>query len=228
MSLHRRNPATDENALMIIKALRSIGATVQPIIGTGKGGCPDILVGYKDETHLLEIKRKLTGKKGQPLKGTLQPAQAAWHAAWRGKPVSVVDSVAGAFIAVGSPYAVQLQRVFDKPKKTVEELPSGPETLWVKQTPEEIKANLIRQLEDYRSGALRGCGCIDSMNRCELHPMLVSAEELARMTKAAKQIERESKPKKTKTQQWAALGLSVFGDKPKKGQSNEENHENKT
>lgn len=30
------------------------------------------------------------------------------------------------------------------------------------------------------------------------------------------QLESQRKPKKTKTQQWAALGLSVFGDKPKK------------
>ena len=179
MSLHRRNPATDENALMIIKALRSIGATVQPIIGTGKGGTPDALCGYKGETYLLEFKKTLTTPKGKALKRAIRPSQEAWHAAWRGKPVSVVDSVAGAFIAVGSPYAVQLQRVFDKPKKTVKALP----------------------------GESKG--------------LLGGVEILM-------QLESQRKPKKTKTQQWAALGLSVFGDKPKKGQSNEENHENKT
>ena len=45
----------DNNQIEIVKALRSIGATVQSIASIGKG-CPDLLVGYRYKNYLMEIK----------------------------------------------------------------------------------------------------------------------------------------------------------------------------
>lgn len=69
----------DANQQQIIKALRKIGATVQPLHEVGKG-CPDILVGFKGKNHLFEIK---DGKK-PPSATRLTPDEKRWHESWRG------------------------------------------------------------------------------------------------------------------------------------------------
>ena len=51
----RRAARIDRNQPDIIKALRYAGATVQPTHTLGKG-CPDLLVGFRGENFLLEIK----------------------------------------------------------------------------------------------------------------------------------------------------------------------------
>jgi hypothetical protein len=58
----------------IVKALRQIGASVAITSGIG-GGYPDLTVGYRGRTFLLEVK---TGA------DQLNEAQKDWHAKWGG------------------------------------------------------------------------------------------------------------------------------------------------
>jgi hypothetical protein len=72
----------DANQPAIVKALRDIGATVQHLHMVGDG-CPDILVGFRGRTYLMEIKASKRAK--------LTPDERAWHESWRGT-VFVVTS----------------------------------------------------------------------------------------------------------------------------------------
>jgi Holliday junction resolvase len=45
----------DANQEAVVTALRSAGATVQSLAGVGKG-VPDLLVGFKGQTLLMEVK----------------------------------------------------------------------------------------------------------------------------------------------------------------------------
>ncbi len=58
----------------IVKALRKIGATVAITSSVG-AGFPDLVVGYKGKTYLLEVK---TGN------DQLNTAQRNWHEVWGG------------------------------------------------------------------------------------------------------------------------------------------------
>jgi len=58
----------------IVKALRAIGASVQVLSSVGRG-VPDLLVGWRKKTFLLECK---TGN------GQLNTVQREWHAKWAG------------------------------------------------------------------------------------------------------------------------------------------------
>ena len=51
----------DSNHTEIVKALREAGATVVSLAAM-KHGCPDLLVGYANETVLMEIKRDAKAK----------------------------------------------------------------------------------------------------------------------------------------------------------------------
>lgn len=83
----------DANATAIVSALRAAGCVVRFIdCPVGVGGIPDVLVGYKGVTYLLELKVK---------GGRLNPKQKAFHAAWNGGPLAVVHSIDEAFAAVG-------------------------------------------------------------------------------------------------------------------------------
>lgn len=80
-----RRAKTDTNQTEIVLALRSVGASVQCLHIIGKG-CPDLLVGYRGQNFLLEVKRgkaKLTGD------------EPAWHEDWQGQ-VAIVYNVADA------------------------------------------------------------------------------------------------------------------------------------
>lgn len=80
-----RRAKTDTNQTEIVLALRSVGASVQCLHTIGKG-CPDLLVGYRGQNFLLEVKRgkaKLTGD------------EPDWHEAWQGQ-VAIVRDVAEA------------------------------------------------------------------------------------------------------------------------------------
>lgn len=77
----------DANQAAITKALRDMGATVQPLHQVGKG-CPDLLVGWKSKNLLMEVK---DGAK-PPSAQKLTPDQVKWHNEWRGQKV-VVNSV---------------------------------------------------------------------------------------------------------------------------------------
>ena len=73
---------TDSNQQEIINALRSIGASVQDLSKVGCG-VPDILVGYRGQNHLVEIKAD---------KNKLTDRQVRWHNEWHGN-VLVIRSL---------------------------------------------------------------------------------------------------------------------------------------
>jgi hypothetical protein len=77
----------DDNQPEIVKAFRSLGATVQHLHMVGKG-CPDILVGYRGVNLLVEIK---DGSK-PPSQRKLTPDEVAFFESWKGQ-VSIVETV---------------------------------------------------------------------------------------------------------------------------------------
>lgn len=85
----------DANQREIVSALRSVGATVQPLHAVGQG-CPDLLVGFRGLSYAIEVK---DGAK-PPSARKLTPAQEEWHGGWKGH-VAVVSSVAEALAAIG-------------------------------------------------------------------------------------------------------------------------------
>jgi len=87
----RRNGRTDANQSEIVRALRAVGCSVYSLHRVG-GGCPDLLVGYRGQTFLLEVKHP---------QGILTPDQIDWHADWRGQ-VAVVHSPEEALQVVGA------------------------------------------------------------------------------------------------------------------------------
>lgn len=90
-----RAARTDDNQAAIVKALRTAGATVQSLARIG-GGCPDLLVGRRGKTLLLELKDGAKPPSARKLTGD----QVVWHRDWRGGPVEVVTSVAEAIAAI--------------------------------------------------------------------------------------------------------------------------------
>jgi hypothetical protein len=90
LSLHRRNPRRDMAEEGIVEALKRFGASVQKLSARD---APDLLVGWRGQTLLLEVKT--------PGKGKVSDGQAAWHAKWRGGAVHVVTTVAEALRALG-------------------------------------------------------------------------------------------------------------------------------
>lgn len=92
----RRAANIDSNQPAIVAALRAVGASVEPIHMLGRG-VPDLLVGFRSATFLLELK---DGSK-PPSKRKLTPDEQAWHDAWRGH-VAVVESVDQALAAIGA------------------------------------------------------------------------------------------------------------------------------
>ncbi len=64
----------DDNQGAIVKALRSIGAMVQPVHTVGKG-VPDLLVIYRGEIHLTEVKDGSKPKSARKL----TDEQIKWH-----------------------------------------------------------------------------------------------------------------------------------------------------
>ena len=91
----RRHGRVDANHAEIVRALRQVGASVQSLADIGKG-CPDLLVGFRGDTFLLEIK---DGSK-PPSARVLTPDEGAWLACWRGSPYHVVSSVDEALEAI--------------------------------------------------------------------------------------------------------------------------------
>jgi hypothetical protein len=83
----------DANQEAIVAALRAAGCSVSLIQGVREAGIPDLLVGLRGTTYLLEVKR--------PKGGRLSPSQKDWAVLWRGGPTCVVRTVEGALAAVG-------------------------------------------------------------------------------------------------------------------------------
>lgn len=83
----RRANRIDDNQNDIVIALRKAGATVR-VISQGDG-IPDLLVGFRGETILLEVK---DGNK-PPSARTLTPAEKKFFGEWEGGLCMVVKSV---------------------------------------------------------------------------------------------------------------------------------------
>jgi hypothetical protein len=92
----RRDARTDANQGEIIDALRGVGASVEPLHFVGRG-VPDILVGWRSDNYLMEIK---DGNK-PPSKRALTPDEERWHQMWAGQVV-IVESVDDALKAIGA------------------------------------------------------------------------------------------------------------------------------
>ena len=77
----------DANQEKIVAALRAMGATVR--IVTQGNGLPDLLVGVRGVTILMEVK---DGQK-VPSARKLTPAEQKFFEEWRGGIVAIVNSV---------------------------------------------------------------------------------------------------------------------------------------
>ena len=84
----------DENQSDIVAALRAIGATVR-VISQGDG-IPDLLVGFRGQTFLLEVK---DGKK-PPSARKLTPEEQKFFDEWRGGSLAIVNTVGEAIAVV--------------------------------------------------------------------------------------------------------------------------------
>lgn len=89
----RRAAARDHNEPAIVDALRAAGASVCRL---SDPGCPDLLVGYRGMTLLMEVK---VGR-GPQHRIAWTAVQREWHAQWRGAPVHVVQSPADALLLI--------------------------------------------------------------------------------------------------------------------------------
>lgn len=86
----------DANQPEIVKALRGVyGVTVTPTHAAGDG-FPDLCVGFRGQTFLLEVK---DGSK-PPSARKLTADQEKWHTAWTGQ-VAVVKDVTEALAVLG-------------------------------------------------------------------------------------------------------------------------------
>jgi hypothetical protein len=77
----------DANQEQVVSALRAMGATVR--IVTQGNGLPDLLVGFRGVTILMEVK---DGQK-VPSARRLTPAEQKFFDEWRGGIVAIVNSV---------------------------------------------------------------------------------------------------------------------------------------
>lgn len=90
MKYRSYNARRDGNEKEIVAALRAAGASVVPV---SVSGLSDLIVGYQDQTFLIEIKTK---------KGKLTDAQVRFRADWQGAPVITARTVDDALKAIGA------------------------------------------------------------------------------------------------------------------------------
>ena len=82
-----RRGNSDRNQAEAVLYMRQCGMTVHTLHGVGQG-CPDLLVGWRQVTHLVEIKRV----RDDGFTTQLNQLQKDWHATWAGDPVIVAVS----------------------------------------------------------------------------------------------------------------------------------------
>jgi len=88
----------DSNQASIVKALRQVGAKVQPTHTLGKG-VPDLLVAFRGNWFVLEVK---DGEK-VPSKQALTEDEIRWHEEFgQQAPVFVCNSVESALRTIGA------------------------------------------------------------------------------------------------------------------------------
>jgi hypothetical protein len=92
----RRAAKVDANQEQVVSALRAAGAVVQSLAAVGKG-VPDLLVSFRGNLFLLEVKDGSKPPSGQKL----TTDQQKWHQAW-GALVEVVNSPEAALRAIGA------------------------------------------------------------------------------------------------------------------------------
>ncbi len=115
MSNIRRAPQRDTNEPAIVSALEAAGASVTRLNGTG---VPDLLVGLRGETHLLEVKMPAGERSGKKRgAATLNDEQRGWWSEWLGRPPVVVYTAAEALAAIGA---------VGEPVRNPDELPAAP------------------------------------------------------------------------------------------------------
>jgi hypothetical protein len=73
----------DENQKTIVHTFIALGASVLNLSTVGRG-CPDLLIGYRGKSVLVEVKSP---------KGTFTEPQIKFMQDWRGGAVSRIDSV---------------------------------------------------------------------------------------------------------------------------------------
>lgn len=88
----------DANEPAIVKALQQVGACV---VKLNDPGCPDLLVGYRGATYLLEVKLP-AGPRGGTTDRTLTDCQVQWWAKWKGLVPVVVRTPDDAIDAIGA------------------------------------------------------------------------------------------------------------------------------
>jgi hypothetical protein len=93
----RRAAKIDRNQPEIVREIRKVGASVQPIHTVGKG-CPDLLIGWRGQNILWEIKDGLL----VPSARRLTDDETDWHKDWRGQ-VGVIESIEQALEALLGP-----------------------------------------------------------------------------------------------------------------------------
>lgn len=81
----RRASRRDENEAAIVAALEAAGCSVERISAKG---IPDLLVGYRGSTLILEVIGDAKAKKYRAMSG-LTPDQVAFKARWKGQWASV-------------------------------------------------------------------------------------------------------------------------------------------
>lgn len=94
-----RRTRRDANHKDVVAALAGVGASVVDLAACGKG-VPDLLVGYRGRTWLLEVKNPAHRRKSGSTNPTTGAKQEAFRASWRGEPVQVVETVDEALRAV--------------------------------------------------------------------------------------------------------------------------------
>ena len=87
----------DANQRFIRAELLKAGATVTDLSAVGKG-CPDLLVGYKGRTYLLECKDGRVAKSHRKL----TPDQVVWHESWQGEKAHIVLTELDALRTIGA------------------------------------------------------------------------------------------------------------------------------
>ncbi len=86
----------DSNQKKIVQTLRAIGADVLHLHEVGKG-CPDILVGFRNQNFLFEIKDSSL----PPSRRKLTEAEQEFHDSWRGQ-VAIITCADEALQIIGA------------------------------------------------------------------------------------------------------------------------------
>lgn len=94
-----RRGNTDRNQQEIVDSLRAVGALVHDTHMVGDG-FPDVVVRFRNEIHLMEIKNADSGSSARVL-SMLTEEQRTFHARWRGPGLHIVTSPNDALRAIG-------------------------------------------------------------------------------------------------------------------------------